>query len=165
MPKFKDFHLTDLLYGICSYIPNSNGLHYFLADFDNESPKEIMGRAGKILIEKYRFGHLYLIKSGKGYHIVSFSKKLTINKYIKILNEMDADRRFTWWVKKTKYGIVRLSRRSSHMKVPKLVAVLKSPYHKWEDTFARDYYLHILRLEDKIKTVKRVKVFGRKHDS
>jgi hypothetical protein len=155
--KFEKSHLTDLLWGIASPIPNSH-YHFFLADFDYETQEEIMEKAGKILVEKYRFGNIYLLKSGKGFHLVSFSKRLKLKTYVKILKEMDADPKFIIWIERVKYGILRLSRRSKHMKVPKLIAVLQSPFHQWEDSFAKHLYFTFLNLEAKINTIKRVRV-------
>lgn len=158
VPLEKGWKVTDLLVGIASPIPNSNK-HFFLADFDHESPEEIMGLVGKILFDKHKFGNCYLIKSGKGYHVISFSKKLTINKYANILEEMDADPKYIEWIRHVKYGVLRMGRRSSHKKVPKLIAILKSPYHKQEDVFIRNYYFNLLSLEDNIYDIIRCKVF------
>lgn len=154
--KIKECRETDLLFGIVSKVGDR---HYFLADFDGGSKREIMKKVGKILFDKYKFGNCYLIKSGKGWHLVSFSKKLPLEDYVKILKEVGACSKFIEWVERVKYGVLRISRRSSHFLVPKLIAVLKSPYSNKEDIFYRDFYLTLLDLEESYRNVKRVKVF------
>jgi hypothetical protein len=157
--KFMPFHLTDLLIGCATPIPNSNK-HLFFCDFDEENQEQIMKLVGNILFNKYKFGNCYLIKSGKGYHVINFSEKLTIKKYANILEEMGSDPKYIEWVKdRVNYGVLRLSRRSSHRQVPKLIAILKSPHNKKEDEFTRDMYFNLLSLEDQISNILRVKVF------
>jgi len=156
--QFEPFHNTDLLIGVASPIPNEPTKHFFLCDWDEKTPEEIMGLIGKVLFNKYRFGDCYLIQSGKGYHLINFTEKLSIRKYVKILDEIKADPKFVEWVERVSYGVLRLSRRSSHQKVPHLVAILKSPYRKTEDIFARNYYFNLLSLESKITHIQRVNV-------
>ena len=149
---------TDLLIGLPSIIPNTDK-HFFLADFDNTNIKKLMEKVGRILFDKYKFGAVYLIKSSdKNYHLVSFSKRLTLKEYLKILKEMGSDEKFIEWVKKVKYGVIRLSRRSSHFKVPVLLKALIPPYKYKEDIFYRNLYFSFLKLESKIFEVKRVLV-------
>lgn len=157
---FASYHKTDLLLGIASPVPNEPNKHYLLVDWDDKSPEEIMGLVGKVIFDKHKIGDCYLLKSGKGYHLVSFSVKLSLDEYVQILEEVDADPKFVEWIKnRVFYGVLRLSRRSSHFKTPKLEAVLKSPYHKHEDIFVRNYYFNLLNFEDKISYIQRVKVY------
>jgi hypothetical protein len=60
---------------------------------------------------------------------------------------MKADEKFIFWVKKVKYGILRLSRRSSHRKVPKISKILLSPYPA-EESDIRFWYFTLLNLEE-----------------
>jgi hypothetical protein len=154
--KIEESRETDLLIGIVSKVGDK---HYFLADFDKGSKKEIMNKVGKVLFDKYKFGNCYLIKSGRGWHLANFSKKLSLEDYVKILKEIGACNKFIEWVEKVKYGVLRVSRRSSHFLVPKLVAVLKSPYNEEENIFLRNFYFSILELEENYTDVKRVRVF------
>jgi len=147
----KNFVDTDLLIGICSLDPET-GKHFFLADFDDVTEEELMDRVGKILVSKYQLkGKFYLIKSGKGLHLISFSNLLDLKTYVKILKEMKADEKFIFWVKKVKYGILRLSRRSSHRKVPKISKILLSPYPA-EDSDIKYWYFVLLNLEEAYDT-------------
>jgi hypothetical protein len=148
---------TDLLLGITSIAPDKKH-HYFLCDIDNNNVNEIMEKIGTFLIEKRKFGTVYLIRSGKGYHILSFSRLLAITEYTEILEEIGADPKFIEWVKKVKYGVLRLSRRSSHKQVPKLEKVLKSPYNSSEDEVTRDMYFMALNLEKGINNIIKVEV-------
>lgn len=160
MPLEKGWKITDLLVGVATPIPNTKNSHFFFADFDYETPEEIMGLVGKILFDKHKFGNSYLIKSGKGHHVINFSEKLTISKYADILEEMGADPKYIEWVRdRVSYGVLRLSRRSSHKQVPKLIAIMKSPYHKWEDEYTRDMYFNLLKLESNISNIIRCKVY------
>lgn len=149
-----EIRLTDLLYGIVSC--QSKGRHYFMADFDNVSEKELMKRVGSVLFDKEKFGHVYMIRTGRGFHLVSFSKPIRIDRYIRILKEMKADPLFIKWVKRVKYGVVRLSRRSSHMTVPKLHRILLSPYCNEENEILRAMYLSLLSFERRHRKVARV---------
>jgi len=146
---------TDLLFGIVSFT-NGKDRHFFLADFDNATEIELMEKIGKILIDKHKFGVCYLIKSGKGYHVLNFTEKLTLEKYIELLQELESDPLYIKWVKKVGYGVLRISRRSIHMKVPKLRKVLLSPYKNEEDISVRNFYFMLLRLEMAYASVKRI---------
>lgn len=149
--------LTDLLYGITSY---QKGKHYFMADFDHVKESALLKRIGTVLLDQERFGHIYLIKSGKGYHVVEFSTPLRIDRYVRILKKMKADPLFIKWVSRVKYGVLRLSRRSSHMTVPVLYKILLSPYNCKEDEYLRTIYLNLLSFEKKYRKVRRVVVKG-----
>jgi hypothetical protein len=149
---------TDLLFGIVSNVPNEDSKHFFLADFDNISEKEIKRKVGKILFDKYNFGPVYVMKTGKGYHLLCFSVKLSLRKYVKILKEVKADSMFIEWVSKVKYGVLRLSRRSTHLNVPYLAMVLFPDYRYEEYAFCKDFYFSTLKIEDDIREIVRVKV-------
>ena len=144
---------TDFLFGFSSMY---KGKHFFMGDFDDVTKEELMDRVGKILFNKYKFGRVYLIKSGKGYHLISFSKLLSLKEYLKILKEMKADEKYIEWVERTGYGILRISRRSGHFKVPKLEAILISPYDSDEIKGSRNFYFLLLKLEERYKEVRRV---------
>jgi len=149
---------TDLLFGMTSHAPH--GRHYFLADFDGIGQQDLMMRVGKVLYTKEHFGKVYVMKTGKGYHIAEFTHPITIRRYVRILKAMEADRNFIKWVDKVKYGVLRLSRRSGHWNVPYLVVVLNNPdSHLPEDTSRMLAYMMCLSLEDGIKTVEKVDVF------
>ncbi len=150
---------TDLLYGITSYCDPFKKQHYFLGDFDSIQKKTIIRRIKKVLFEKHKFGNVYLVKSGKGFHVLSFSNKLTLRKYAQILKDMKADSKYIEWIKKVGYGVLRVSRRSSHMSVPRLTAVFISPYNRREDTFKLMSYLLIINTEQSILDVKRVRIW------
>lgn len=155
MPLVRESKLTDLLYGITSY---QRGKHYFMADFDKINEEVLIERVGKILFDKYKLGHVYMIRTGKGFHIVSFSSPMRIDRYIRILKDMKADPLFIKWVKRVRYGVLRMSRRSSHMTVPILYKIFLSPYGNEEDEYLRTIYLNFLRLERRFKKVRRVVV-------
>jgi len=149
---------TDLLIGMTSRTPK--GLHYFLGDFDRIPSEELMNRVGEILFIKEHFGTVYMIRTGKGFHLGEFTTPITIKRYVRILKEMEADVNFIKWVNKVKYGVLRLSRRSGHWNVPYLEKVLTNPDStKLEDASRKAGYLMILNLESDISTVDRVEVF------
>lgn len=146
---------TDLLFGVVSFASGKDE-HYFFADFDNMTELELMEKVGKILIEKHKFGVCYIVRSGKGLHVLNFTEKLTLAKYVKLLEELGSDPKFVEWVEKVKYGVLRISRRSNHMRVPRLSKVLLSPYKKSEDLFMRNFYFMLLKLELAYINVERV---------
>jgi len=152
---------TDLLFGIVSKVPSEGGRHFFLADFDDISEKTILRRIGRILFDRHRFGVTYLIKSGRGWHVASFSVKLTLPYYARILEEMKADSEYIRWVKKVRYGVLRVSRRSSHGEVPFVYKVLVPPWKSKDDLY-RDFYINLLSFEDKVETIRRVRVVEQK---
>ena len=153
MPEMK---VTDLLVGMVTITPNSDK-HYFFADIDCVSEKVVKRRVGK-LIQKFRTGHIYIMRSGKGWHLVSFSKPVDLDTYVKMLRFVKADPQFIAWIKKVKYGVIRMSRRSSHMQVPVFNSVFMSPYCKTENELIRTMYLSLLRYEHNIDVVRRVGV-------
>lgn len=156
---FRPYHETDMLLGMASPIPKTKK-HWLLVDWDDKNIDEILENIGESCFKKRKFGNCYLIKSGKGYHMINFSNPLTLKEYVEILHELDACPKFIEWIeKKVNYGVLRLSRRSSHMQVPKVIAVLKSPYNIKENESARNLYFNFIKLEESIKEVKRVKVY------
>ena len=80
---------TDLLFGIVSEVPNKRNRHFFLADFDDILESTVMRRIGRILFDKYKFGTVYLVRTGRGWHVASFSVRLTLEEYVKILEDAD----------------------------------------------------------------------------
>ena len=148
--------ITDLLFGFVNIA--QDGKYFFFADFDNLSKEEVMRRVGEVLFDRYHFGDVYLIRSGKGFHLVNFTELLSLSEYLNVLEDIGADPSFIYWVRRVGYAVLRLSRRSSHLKVPYLVGVLKSPYHKKENKAVRDFYFALLSLESKIYKVMRVEV-------
>jgi len=155
---FKPCHNTDLLFGMSSLVAGTDR-HYLFVDWDDKNLDEILEICGNVLFKKRGFGKCYLIESGHGYHLVNFSHKLSINTYVQILKELDACPKFIEWVDKVEYGILRLSRRSKHKKVPKLVGILQPPYPMGEDIFTRNIYLNFLNLESQIQKIRRVNVY------
>jgi hypothetical protein len=147
---------TDLLYGIVSGVGDS---HYLLADFDEIGLDDLMTKVGGVLFDKYGFGNCYILSSGRGLHLVSFSKKLTLREYVEILKELGACGAFIGWIERVGYGVLRISRRSSHRLVPRLVAVLSSDANREEDELACAMYFKLLNLENDYVDVKRVVVF------
>ena len=155
-------HITDLLYGFSSKIPNSNK-HVFLADLDIVEMDKIEQKVREILFKKYKFGDTYLIlssfKKRPKFHLVNFSERLSLRKLIRIAKEMEiVDPSFLEWGKKVGYLVLRVSRRSGHFCVPKLVKVFRSPYRKKEVESMKLAYFMLLKIEDSIKEVKRVEV-------
>lgn len=148
---------TDFLYGIVSYADIRKHNHYFMADLDDVDEKEVIERLENLML-KYACGNLYLMKTGKGFHIVTFSKPIPLETYISMLIDIQADPKYIEWVSRVKYGVLRLSRRSSHMNVPVLTKVFISPHKYQEDTFKKLCYKNILDIEYNIKEVKRIKV-------
>jgi hypothetical protein len=149
---------TDLLFGMTSHA--ERGLHYFLADLDNVSLEEVMMRVGKHLYTKEHFGKVYVMKTGKGYHLCEFTHPISLRRYVRLLKAIKADVNFIKWVGKVKYGVLRLSRRSGHWNVPYLVVVLNNPdSHLLEDTSRMFAYMMCLSLENDIREVERVDVF------
>lgn len=159
---FKTTHLTDLLMGMSSMVAGTKK-HYLFVDWDDKSFDEILETCGNVLFKKRKFGNCYIIKSGHGYHLVNFSHKLSINTYVKILKELKACPKFIEWVDKVQYGILRLSRRSKHKKVPKLISILQPPCPLEEDIYTKNMYLNFLNMENKIKKIRRVKVYDTKN--
>lgn len=147
---------TDLLLGIVSFADSMNS-HYLLADFDNISEAELVKKITKPLFVKRRFGTCYVIRSGKGFHVVSFSKKLSTKEYIKVLSELKGDPMYLMWVKRVKYGVLRLSRRSSHGIVPHLAFIIEGHKVK-EDIDRKLLYFSALNFENSELKVRRVKV-------
>ncbi|MFQ6118287.1 MAG: hypothetical protein ACE5KE_00205 [Methanosarcinales archaeon] len=147
---------TDLLYGITTV---TNGSHWLFCDFDDIDENELLSRVGNILFDKYNFSRCYLIKSSEHkFHLVSFSRKLKLETYLNILKELGCDKNYIKWVKKVKYGVLRISRRSVHKKVPKLYKILVNGKRKClkEYLFMRDFYFMLLNLEGYYKDVKKV---------
>lgn len=155
----KKAYLTDLLFGIVSGIGEK---HYLLADFDAISKEEVLKRIGSILMDKYKFGDCYLVCSGNGWHVVNFSDLMSLEGYVKVLEELGCDMNYIYWIKKVRYGVLRLSRRSSHFKVPYLDGVIVSPYKKEENEVMKGVYFGLLELEQNYKSVRRVLVYKSK---
>lgn len=162
----KEARHTDLLLGMVSCCPcpvthdgieDNQQKHYFLADLDEKDRNKVEDMAMK-LVQKFRTGNIYVVRSGKGYHLISFSKPVGIDVYIKMLRFVKSDPMFVKWVKKVGYGVLRISRRSSHMQVPCVVSVMVSPYENRENSFMKGFYLSILKFEEKINKVRRVLV-------
>jgi hypothetical protein len=160
---FRPFKNTDLLFGMASPVAGTDR-HWLLVDWDEKTLDEILEICGNVLFKKRGFGNCYLIKSGRGYHLINFSHKLRLETYVQILKELDACPKFIEWVeKKVFYGVVRLSRRSSHNQVPELIGVLQPPYPMGEDIFTKNMYLNFLNLERQIQKIRRVKVYDKKN--
>jgi hypothetical protein len=149
---------TDLLLGFVSYAGKRG--HYFLGDFDGIGVDDLVDRVFSVLIDRHRFGDVYVVRSGRGYHVLNFTNVLSLDGYAKILDEMGADRMFVKWVKKVRYGILRVSRRSSHGKVPCLECIVVSKYKLPENGFAKWWYFTLLDAENSYKSVRRVRVYG-----
>lgn len=155
---FKSFHDTELLFGIASPVIGTDK-HWLLADWDDKGLDEILEICGKVLFKKRDFGNCYIIKSGHGYHLINFSHKLKLKTYIQILKELEADPKYIEWVEKVSYGVLRLSRKSPHKKVPKVIGILQSHNKIKEDVFTRDLYFNFLKFENKIDEIRRVRVY------
>ena len=152
--KIKKFE-TDLLFGVVS---GFNDMHYLLADIDRGSKEDMLQRIGNICIEKHGLGTCYLVRSGKGWHIVNFTDILTLDRYVKILSDLGCDPKFIWWVKKVRYGVLRISRRSKHWKVPSLESVVVADDWKQENLIKKFSYLSLLDMEKSFNTVQRVDI-------
>lgn len=153
---------TDLLYGIVS---GFNNQHFLLADIDSGSKEEILQLVGNVCIKRYHLGNCYIIRTGKGWHVVNFTDELTLRRYVSILRNMDCDPKYIHWVLKMHYGVLRVSRRSSHWNVPYLDSVVVSPFHKKEHEVKKATYFGLLGMEKNFKSVQRVKVlYDKKED-
>jgi hypothetical protein len=152
---------TDLLFGVVSGFNNS---HFLLADIDGGDREETMMRIGAVCIEKHHLGDVYVVKTGKGWHVTNFTDVLTLKEYVKILRDLKADPKYIHWVKKVRYGVLRVSRRSSHWNVPYLDAVFISPFKKKEDEVKKVTYFGLLDMEQNFKSVQRVSVLYDKKD-
>jgi hypothetical protein len=149
---------TDLLLGFVSYAGKRG--HYFLGDFDDIDVNDLVNRVFSVLIDGHRFGDVYVVRSGKGYHVLNFTNVLSLPDYVKILDEIGADKMFVKWVKKVRYGILRVSRRSSHGKVPSLECIVTSRNRLPENETAKSWYFWLLGQENSYKSVRRVRVYG-----
>lgn len=148
---------TDLLIGVVSFADDINR-HYLLADFDNIDEESLLDSIRYPLFEKRKFGRCYIVKSGKGYHLLNFTNSMTTDEYISVLKEMKyCDPKFIEWVERVRYGVLRLSRRSSHGKVPELQSVVEG-YNSKEDENRRMLYFSLLGLEKNYNRIRRVKV-------
>jgi len=147
--------VTDLLFGVISGFGDR---HYFFADIDDMKKRELVRRVRRVCIERRGMGHCYIVKSGRGWHVVNFSDELTLEEYLKALKEIGADKHYVFWVKKVGYGVLRISRRSSHWKVPRLDSIVMSPEKKEENEMLKSAYFGLLQLEERINKVLRVKV-------
>jgi hypothetical protein len=148
-------HNTDLLFGVIS---GTNDRHFLLADIDGGRKSEIVRRVGEVCIDKHHFGDCYLMKTGRGWHIVNFTNELSLREYVQVLSELKCDKKFIWWVNKVKYGVLRISRRSSHWNVPYLDSVVMSPYKRKENEVKKSNYFGLLGMEKNFKNVQRVDV-------
>ena len=140
----------DLLLGIESKIGRK---HFFFADLDDKDWEKAKEKC-KRLVEKY-FDRVWLLFSGNGFHIVSF-EPISLSKLIKINEEIKADEKFIIYIKRMKKAVLRLSRKSEHAWVPRLVAIFfkkRKPLNFWEKL-----YLKMLKVEDKIYRVERLVV-------
>ena len=152
MPSFIE---TDLLFGVMSH--TGDGSHWFLCDIDDGALEDIISRTKRILIDGHGFGKCYIVKSGKGFHVLNFTDKLSLKTYIILLNDMRSCINYRKWVKKVGYGVLRISRRSSHGNVPELVGVVESPNDK-EESYMAGIYFGLIGAEKNFKSVKRVSV-------
>lgn len=146
---------TDLLFGVVS---GFNNRHFLLADIDHADKKDIISRVANICIGKHELGTCYIIRTGKGWHVVNFTDELSLKRYIDILDDLECDPKFIYWVKKVGYGVLRVSRRSSHWNVPYLDSVIVSPYKKKEHDVKKVTYFGLLDIEKNFKNVQRVSV-------
>lgn len=146
---------TDLLFGVVS---GKGDKHFLLADIDGCTLKQIVRRVCRVCIKKHRMGHCYIARTGKGWHITNFSDKLTLRKYMDILKDLKADPKYIYWVGRVKYGVLRVSRRSSHWNVPYIAAVVNSPYRRKENQICKITYLSLLDMEKSFNNVCRVYV-------
>jgi hypothetical protein len=152
---------TDLLFGVVS---GFNNKHFLLADIDGGDREELMKRVGIVCIERHQMGDCYVVRTGKGWHVTNFTDELTLKEYIQILKELQCDPKYIWWVKKVRYGVLRVSRRSSHWNVPYLDAVFISPFKKKEHEVKKSTYFGLLEMEQNFKNVQRVSVLYDKKD-
>jgi len=157
---------TDLLFGFVSTVPRDPSKHFLLCDIDkyhDETEKifyeRVMKKIQDILFEEFSFDTIYLIKSSDtGVHIVSFDYELSLNEYVTLLEKLECDDKYIEWVRKVKYGVLRLSRRSKHFQVPSLVGVFRRKGSRMKRQHLAEYYFSMLRMENNIFKIKRVKV-------
>lgn len=152
---------TDLLFGVVS---GFNNRHFLLADIDGGDREELMKRVGIVCIERHQMGDCYVVKTGKGWHVTNFTDELSLKEYLQVLRELQCDPKYIWWVKKVKYGVLRVSRRSSHWNVPYLDSVFISPFKKKEHEVKKATYFGLLKMEQNFKNVQRVSVLYDKKD-
>lgn len=153
--------ITDLLFGVVSMTDNSK--HFFFADLDTDDYDEILLKSMLLL---NHMDYVIIVKSGKGYHLLNF-QKFTLEKYVYLLELIGADENYIKWVKKVGYGVLRISRKSSHFKVPKIDSIIKKQDYKFTEDEKKNIflYLSLIGLEKDIKDVLRVEVDDRKSGS
>lgn len=151
--------ITDLLFGVVSITDNSK--HFFFADLDTDDYNEILLKCMLLL---NHMDYVIIVKSGKGYHLLNFQKKFTLEKYVYLLELIGADENYIKWVKKVGYGVLRISRRSSHFKVPKVDTLVKKQGYEFtkNDNKYIFFYLSLIGLEKDIENVLRVEIDDRK---
>ena len=146
---------TDLLFGVVSL--NGDGTHKFFCDIDDD---RLSRDALCFLVNK--FGYVCVIKSGKGFHLANFSVHLSLDELIELNKLLGADEKYVEWIKKVGYAVLRVSRRSTHFQVPKLIEIIKSKELSVEEIKDIALYKFILKLESNIDYVYRVVVDERK---
>ncbi len=140
---------TDLLFGAVSL--NDDGTHKFFCDIDSD---DIDVDAVYDFLDKYNY--LIIINSGRGLHLANNSCHITIDEYIYWLERFKADEKYIEWVKKVKYGVLRISRRSSHWKVPKIEFILSRRELSEKEKEDIMMYYFLLKIETCFKSVKKV---------
>jgi len=146
--------ITDLLFGVVSL--NGDNTHKFFCDIDDNLSEDVLCFLAN------KLGYICVIKSGRGYHLANFSVRLSLDELIELNKLSGADEKYVEWIKKVGYAVLRVSRRSSHFQVPKLIEIIKSKELSVEEIKDIALYKFILKLESNIDYVYRVVVDERK---
>jgi hypothetical protein len=141
---------TDLLLGLISM--NRDKTHKFFCDIDGELDEDVLCFLAN------KLGYICIIKSGKGYHLANFSVHLSLDELIELNEFSKADSKYIEWIKKVGYAVLRISRRSSHFKVPKLEGIVISRDLSFDEIVDIATYKFLLNLENKIDYVYKVVV-------
>lgn len=150
--------ITDLLFGVTSVAGNSK--HFFFADLDTSCYDEVLCKCMLLL---NHVDYVIIVNSGKGYHVLNFQKH-DFDKYVYLLELVGADENYVRWVKKVGYGVLRISRRSSHFKVPRFEGMFKKRGYVFDRDEVKKIllYLSLIELESEVEHVIRVVVDDRK---
>jgi hypothetical protein len=148
---------TDLLFGVVSL--NRDNTHKFFCDIDDDR----LSRDALCFLAS-KFGYVCVISSGRGFHLANFSVHLSLDELIELNKLLGADEKYIEWIKKVGYAVLRISRRSSHFKIPKLEGIVISRDLSFNEIVDIATYKFLLNLENKIDYIYKVIVDDGKNE-